>query len=143
MAGTMTNTVRDVMSGDPVCLDPHTTLCEAAERMAERDIGDILIIDDAGLQGIVTDRDMVIRALARHLDPETTTISEIVSGNIVTIEPDDSIDRAVELMRRHAVRRLPVCSAGEPIGIVSIGDLAQTRDPRSALADISTAAPNT
>jgi CBS domain-containing protein len=130
------------MTGDPVCLDARATLCEAAERMAERDIGDILVLDGDDLIGIVTDRDIVVRALARHLNPEQATVSEILSGDIVTIAPDDTIDRAVELMRERAVRRLPVCSGGEPIGVLSIGDLAGARDPNSALADISTAQPN-
>lgn len=136
-----TNTVREMMTDNPICLDPHTTLCEAAEMMAERDIGDILVVDDGGLLGILTDRDIVIRALARHLDPEQTTVSEILSGNMITLTPDDSIEHAIELMRDHALRRLPVCSGGEAIGIISIGDLAQIRDPHSALADISTAEP--
>ena len=138
----MANTVRDVMSGDPVCLAPQTTLTEAAERMAERDIGDVLIVDDSGLCGIVTDRDIVVRALARHLDPEQATIGEICSGELVTVEVDDSIEQAVDLMRQRALRRLPVVSGGEPVGVVSIGDLAESRDPTSALADISTAMPN-
>jgi CBS domain-containing protein len=138
----MANIVRDVMSGDPVCLDPGTSLCEAAERMAERDIGNVLVVDDGGLRGIVTDRDIVVRALAQHRDPEQTTIGEILSGDVVTVEVGDSIEYAVDLMRERALRRLPVCADGEPIGIISIGDLAETRDPASALADISTAPAN-
>jgi CBS domain-containing protein len=138
----MTNTVRDVMSGDPVCLDPGTTLNEAAERMAERDIGAVLVVGDGNLRGIVTDRDIVVRALARHLDPERTPVDEILSGDVVTVELDDSIEQAVELMRERAIRRLPVTSGGEPVGILSLGDLAEQRDPTSALADISTAQPN-
>lgn len=138
----MPNTVREVMTGDPVCLDTHATLCEAAEQMAERDIGDVLVLDGDNLVGIVTDRDIVVRALARHLDPEEATVSEILSGDIVSITADDSIDHAIELMRERALRRLPVCDGNEPIGVLSIGDLAEARDPSSALADISTAQPN-
>jgi CBS domain-containing protein len=138
----VTNTVRDVMTGDPVCLDTDATLTEAAECMADRDIGDVLILDGDTLVGIVTDRDIVVRALARHLDPEQSTVSQILSGDVISVTPDDSIDHAVELMRERAIRRLPVCMGSEPIGVVSIGDLAETRDPSSALADISTAQPN-
>lgn len=138
----MVNTVREIMTGDPVCLDPGASLCEAAERMAERNVGDVLVVSGGGLRGIVTDRDIVIRALARHLDPEQITIGDIISGDVATVEPDDSIEYAIDLMRERAVRRLPVCMGDEPIGVLSIGDLAESRDPSSALADISTAPPN-
>lgn len=142
MTNTMTRLVRDVMTDNPICLTPDATLCEAAERMAESDIGDVLIVDDDGLRGILTDRDIVIRGLARHLDPEESTVEEILSDEVITIEPGDTIERAITLMRENALRRLPVCDGDEPIGMVSIGDLAQTRDPRSALADISSARPS-
>ena len=138
----MPNTVRELMTADPVCLDSQATISEAAQEMADRDIGDILVLDGDDLVGIVTDRDIVVRALARHLDPEQSTLSEILSGDMVTIAPDDSLDRAVQLMRTRALRRLPVCAGNEPIGMLSIGDLAEARDPNSALADISSARAN-
>lgn len=107
--------------------------------MRENDIGDVLISDQDPMCGVLTDRDIVIRALAEGRDPASTMAGEIASSNLVTVSPDDPVDRAVELMPAHAVRRLPVCHDGRPVGIVSIGDLAIEQDPRSALADISAA----
>ncbi len=138
----MAQLVRDVMSDSPVCLSEDTTINEAARSMRDRNIGDILVIDGDRISGMITDRDIVVRALAAGRDPNGTTIAEIVTRDLVTIAPDDPIDRAVELMRRHSIRRLPVCQDGRPIGVVSIGDLAIERDPGSALADISNAPAN-
>lgn len=138
----MARTVREVMTGDPVCLAQETTLNEAARRMADRDIGDVLVTDGDALRGLVTDRDIVVRALARGQDPAQTTLGEIVSGDVVTVEPDESIVRAVDVMRERAVRRLPVCEGTRPVGVVTIADIAQAENPRSVLADISAAPPN-
>jgi CBS domain-containing protein len=112
--------------------------------MRERDIGDVIVLDDTNARvcGIVTDRDIVVRALAEERDPRETTIASICSQDLTTIEPTDSVDTAVKLMRGKAVRRLPVMEGGKAVGIVSIGDLAEKFDQRSALADISSAAPN-
>ena len=138
----MAATVRDVMTSNPICLDPGTTLMEAARTMAERDIGDVLVVDGANLVGIVTDRDVVVRAVAAGLDPRTTRLNEIVTRDPVTIDPDQPVTRAAELMRENATRRLPVVEGDRPAGIVSLGDLAKERDPGSVLADISSAPAN-
>ena len=119
-----------------------TTLIDAAAQMREYDIGDVLITEQDRILGVLTDRDIVVRGLAGGKDPARTTAGEIASGHLVTVAPDDPVSRAVELMREHAVRRLPVCQDGRPVGIVSIGDLAVEQDPRSALADISAAPAN-
>jgi len=138
----MAATVRDVMTANPVCLEPGTTLMEAARTMAERDIGDVLVAENTGLIGIVTDRDIVVRAVAAGLDMRTTRLGEIVTRDLVTIEPDEPVSRAAELMRENAARRLPVVEGDRPAGIVSLGDLAMEREPGSVLADISVAPAN-
>ena len=138
----MARVVREAMSTEPICLTSSTTLIDAAVQMREYDIGDVLITDQDRIYGVLTDRDIVIRALAEGRDPASTTAGEIASRQLVTVSPDDPVSRAVELMREHAVRRLPVCQDGRPVGIVSVGDLAIKQDPRSALADISAAAAN-
>ena len=138
----MARVVREAMSTEPICLTSSTTLIDAAVQMREYDIGDVLITDQDRIYGVLTDRDIVIRALAEGRDPASTTAGEIASRQLVTVSPDDPVNRAVELMREHAVRRLPVCQDGRPVGIVSVGDLAIKQDPRSALADISAAAAN-
>ena len=86
--------------------------------------------------------DIVVRVVAEGRDPRATRIEDIASRDLTAVSPDDPVDRAVELMRERAVRRLPVVKRGKVVGIVSIGDLAVERDPGSALADISAAPPN-
>jgi CBS domain-containing protein len=112
--------------------------------MRANDIGDVIASDDkGGITGIVTDRDIVVRVVAEGRDPSATPIEDIASRDLTAVSPDDPVERAVELMRERAVRRLPVVKRGKVVGIVSIGDLAVERDPGSALADISAAPPNT
>jgi CBS domain-containing protein len=112
--------------------------------MRANDIGDVIVVDDNGkLTGIVTDRDIVVRVVAEGRDPRATRLGDIASRELTVLAPDDPVERAVELMRERAIRRLPVVEQGKPVGIVSIGDLALDRDPDSALADISAAPPNT
>ena len=85
---------------------------------------------------------MVIRAIAEGKEPFSTTLADICSQDLSTVSPTDSIDHAVQLMRQKALRRLPVVENGHPVGMVSLGDLAQNRDPQSALGEISAARPN-
>jgi CBS domain-containing protein len=135
-------TVRDVMTTTVVYLPSDTTLAEAARTMREQDIGDVVVADGTTLTGLVTDRDIVVRAVAERFDPASTTIGEIVSRDLVTVRPEDSIHSAALLMRDNAVRRVLVCDEQGLVGIVSIGDLAEEIDPDSVLGGISRAAGN-
>lgn len=140
----MAECIRDVMTTNPQTLPESTTVREAAEAMRANDIGDVVVVDDNGkLSGILTDRDIVVRVVAEGRDPRATRIGDIASRDLTAVSPDDPVDRAVQLMRDKAIRRLPAVDKGKPVGIVSIGDLALDRDPGSALADISAAPPNT
>jgi CBS domain-containing protein len=138
----MAQTVSEVMTEKPVALQAGTTLVEAAQAMRDHDVGSVLVLQDDSIRGIVTDRDIVVRAVAEGRDPSHTVLVEIASETLVSISPDDPVDRAVTLMREHAVRRLPVVDSGRPIGIVSLGDLAVERDAESALGQISASSPN-
>ncbi|MCB5164991.1 CBS domain-containing protein [Streptomyces bambusae] len=138
----MSEKIREVMTGRLVTAAPQLSVAQAARRMRDEDIGDVLVVDDGRLKGVVTDRDLVVRVLAEGKEPEDTTVADVCSEATVTIGPDDDVDKAVELMRTHALRRLPVVEQDRPVGIVSLGDLAMDRDSTSALADISAAAPN-
>jgi CBS domain-containing protein len=142
MAAHTTQTVRDVMTLKVTTLPISASLRDAARAMRDANIGDVLVVKNGNLCGIVTDRDMVVRAIAEGREPASTTLADICSGELTTVSPTDSIDHAVQLMRQKALRRLPVVEKGHPIGIVSIGDLAQNRDPHSALGEISAAPPN-
>jgi CBS domain-containing protein len=138
----MAQKIQDIMStGVATC--PHTaTIVEAAQRMRDQDIGNVLVERDGDLCGLVTDRDIVVRAVAQGDTGTGTTIGEICSQELTTVKPNDDVETAVRLMREKAIRRLPVVENGKPVGIVSLGDLAIERDEQSALADISEAAPN-
>jgi CBS domain-containing protein len=99
-------------------------------------------VDGDEVRGIVTDRDIAVRAVADGRGPETP-LSDVLSGQVVTVAPDDRVEKVVDLMREHAVRRIPVVEGGRLAGVISIGDLAIERDSDSALADISAARENT
>ena len=117
-------------------------MTDVARIMRDEDIGAVLVTDEDRLRGLVSDRDLVVRALAEGDDPGQTTVASACSDDLVTVGPDDELDVAVRVMREHAVRRVPVVEEGRPVGIVSLGDLAVERDPDSALGDISAARPN-
>jgi CBS domain-containing protein len=138
----MAQTVREVMMPNPLAVDSRSTVETAAQVMRENDIGDVLVTEDGVLRGILTDRDIVVRAVAAGRHPSATATGEVCSAAIQTVSADDDTTQAAEIMRQHALRRLPVIDESQLVGIVSIGDLAVAADPQSALADISAAPPN-
>ncbi|WP_017537497.1 MULTISPECIES: CBS domain-containing protein [Nocardiopsis] len=138
----MAETVREVMTTPPYTASPGTTLREVARIMRDKDIGDVLITEDGRLRGLVTDRDVAVRCVAEGADCAQETVERAFTGQTVTVGPQTRVGEAVRLMREHSVRRLPVVEEGRPLGVVSLGDLAVERDPRSALADISAAEGN-
>ena len=135
--------VSDVMTRQVVYLSAETPLDEAARVMKESDIGDVVVTDGATLTGMLTDRDIVVRAVAERADPGTTTIGSIITREVVMIEQHCTASEAAALMRERNIRRVLVCDSDRKlVGIVSLGDLAMQLDPQSALSDISEAAPN-
>ena len=139
----MAQKISEVMSSDPISIPLNESVREAARVMRDADIGDVIVLDESQkVCGIVTDRDITIRLVADGWDPIETRLGEIVTRDVVTLSPDDSVDDAVRLMSEKAIRRLPITQDGKPVGIVSLGDLAVTQDPESALADISASPPD-
>ena len=134
--------LRDVMTPDPTICRSYTTARDAATLMRDQDIGDVLVQDEGGPLGIVTDRDIVTRAIAAGRDPSDVRLGEICTPNIRTVSIDTPVDEVIRVMSDTAVRRLPVTDGDTPIGIVAIGDLAIDRDRSSLLGDISAAPPN-
>lgn len=138
----MPQKVRDVMTKNPLTLPVGATVEQAAVSMRDGNIGDVLVTtDDGELVGIVTDRDIVVRALAEGLDPKRAKLDDVLSERLVTISPDQDVADAVRVMREEHIRRVPVMENGKAVGIVALGDLAEARDPRSALGEISSAPP--
>ncbi|MEV3987639.1 CBS domain-containing protein [Streptomyces sp. NPDC049837] len=138
----MARKIREVMTADPLAVGPQTSVVEVARLMRDEDIGAVLVTEGGQLRGLVTDRDLVVRVLCRGGNAEDHSVADACSAEVVSVTPDDDIRRAVDLMRRHALRRLPVVEEGRPVGIVSLGDLAVERDTDSALSEISAADPN-
>jgi CBS domain-containing protein len=136
--------VRDVMTPVPETVSLRTSLAAAARLMADGDIGDVIVIEPETerVAGIITDRDIAIRAVAEGRNPDSTTVEEIFSRDLAAVSPADSVGRVLELMEDLKVRRLPVVEADRAVGIVSLGDLAVETNVGSALAEISAAAPD-
>ena len=120
--------VRDIMTTDVATATPDTTLEDIATMMREEDTGAIPVLDGDELVGIITDRDIVIRCIAEGKDPVETTVGDVLTEGLETIEPDADVQHAHSLMSRRQVRRLPVVDDGEFIGIISIGDIAVKSD---------------
>ncbi|HVK74947.1 MAG TPA: CBS domain-containing protein [Kofleriaceae bacterium] len=138
----MAQLVREVMTKNPVTLSSTASILDAAKKMKEGDIGGVIVTKNNQMCGIVTDRDIVVRAVAEEKNPQQITLEEVCSQDVTSVSPDDDVSKAVQLMRDKAVRRLPVTDKGKPVGIVSLGDLAQNLDRKSALGEISAKPPN-
>jgi CBS domain-containing protein len=118
-------TARDIMSTDPRCIGENETLVDAARLMVELDVGALPICgEDDRLKGMLTDRDIVVKCIARGGDPASATAGSLAEGRPVTIGADDDIRDALTLMEQHQVRRLPVIDGHDLVGIISQADIA-------------------
>ena len=138
----MDDKVRHVMTPDPITVQVTDPLIAAAKQMRDADVGAVIAVEGSAVRGLVTDRDLTVRGIAEDLDPRTTRIGDLVTHDLVAVSADDDVETAVELMRTHAVRRLPVMDGEQVVGMVSLGDVAVAQDSHSALADISAEEPN-
>jgi predicted transcriptional regulator len=139
----MAKKVRDLMSKQPIKVPSSSPIGEAARRMRAANVGAIIVEEDGHSCGVVTDRDIAVRAVADARDLEHTPVSAICSKVLITVSPDDDIDQAIQVMRDRAIRRvLVVDSRNDTVGILSLGDLAIERDSKSVLGRISAAPPN-
>jgi CBS domain-containing protein len=138
----MAQSIREVMTTNPECVSGDTPVVDAAKLMRDKDFGGVLCLDDDQVSGFLTDRDIAVRVVAEGKDPQSTTVKDVATTDLHTLSPDDSVEDAIELVRKHNVRRVPVIEGAKPVGIVSIGDLALERDKKSALADMSGAPAN-
>jgi CBS domain-containing protein len=117
--------IADVMTRRVVYLAGDTTLDEAAQAMRDQAIGDVVVTHGPTMAGLVTDRDIVVRAIAEGLPPNTTTLESIASREVIMVEQSATVEEAVQVMRERGVRRLLVCDADRNlVGIVSLSDLA-------------------
>jgi signal-transduction protein with cAMP-binding, CBS, and nucleotidyltransferase domain len=134
--------VRDLMTPGPIAVDYHQTVAEAARVMRDWGVGAVLVVSDQAVRGLVTDRDLVVRAVAESKGPDEP-VGPLSTGDLIGVDAGADVAEAVRLMREHSVRRLPVIEGGQVTGVVSLGDLSLEDDPASALAVISAAHPST
>jgi CBS domain-containing protein len=129
----MAKTARDIMSGGAECAGENETLEDAAKKMAELDVGALPICgEDDRLKGMITDRDIVVKAVAQGQSVSETRVGSLGDGKPVTIGADDSIEEAIRTMAEHKVRRLPVIDGHELIGVVSQADIATNASDEDA-----------
>jgi CBS domain-containing protein len=122
----MHKSIQEAMTSNPTTVGPTNTVAEAAQIMKSEDVGSLPIAESGKLAGVITDRDIAIRIVAEGRDPETT-VGDIASKDVVTIDPEQSIEDAARLMAEHQVRRLPVVEEdGRLVGILAQADIAQT-----------------
>jgi CBS domain-containing protein len=120
----MAKSVRDAMTENPRSIGVSASVVEAARLMREEHIGSLPITDDEALVGMITDRDITTRVVAEAADPQTTSAGDVCSRDIISVEPDNDLEEALQLMGRHQVRRLPVVENGRLVGIVAQADIA-------------------
>ncbi|MDQ3451775.1 MAG: CBS domain-containing protein [Actinomycetota bacterium] len=126
----MAKTAREIMTGGTECVQEDETLVDAARKMQQLDVGALPICgNDNRLKGMLTDRDIVVKAIAEGRDPSSVTAAELATqSEVVTIGADDSIDEALATMKQHKVRRLPVIDGHDLVGVVSQADIAANLD---------------
>jgi CBS domain-containing protein len=117
--------IREVMTPAPETIQADRSASDAAKKMKEADAGMIPVMDNGNLLGTVTDRDIAVRVVAEGKDPQSTTVGEIASRDVVTVQPDESLDDALKKMAKHQVRRLPVVEDGRLVGVVAQADVAR------------------
>lgn len=133
--------LKDVMTDDLKSVDRNTLVDEAAELMRECDIGALPVCEGAGIVGIITDRDIVLRSVSADSPPSGVTCGDIMSSAIISGSPDMDVREAAKIMSANQIRRLPVVESGKLVGMVSLGDIAvepkMVNEAGEALNDIS------
>jgi CBS domain-containing protein len=129
----MATRASEIMTKDVTVITEDESVREAAQRLAQDDVGALPICDsNKQIKGMLTDRDIVVQVIARGKDVNTTRAKDMEQGEIVMLRPDDSIQHACDLMAQHQVRRLPVVDNGRVLGMVSQADVAKSVSPEDA-----------
>ncbi len=124
----MGRSVREVMTENPLAIDPSDSVVKAARMMREEDIGSLPVTENGRLYGMITDRDVTTRVVADEVDLGSVSVRDIASAGAITVEPDTDLDEALRLMAHHQVRRLPVVENGRLVGIVTQADVAHEEE---------------
>ena len=126
----MAKSIRDAMTQDPRSLGASESVVDAAQLMRAEDIGSLPITEDEQLLEMLTDRDITTRVVSEATDPKTTSVGDVCSRDVVSIDADKDHEEALALMARHQVRRLPVVEDGKLVGIVAQADIARVEDEK-------------
>ena len=122
----MPKVARDVMTPNAECIGENDTLLDAAKKMADRGFGAMPICgEDNRLKGMLTDRDIVVKAIAAGKDPASTRAGELGEGKPITIGADDPLEETLQTMAKYKIRRLPVIDGHDLVGIVAVADVAR------------------
>lgn len=121
----MPSRVQDLMTPHPATIAPNASVREAAQLMLQHDVGPLPVVEGGKLVGIVTDRDLVVRVLADGRDPDSTQVKEACSRDPLTVSPEDSLERTLQLLAENQVRRVPVVDDERLVGIVAQADIAR------------------
>lgn len=135
-------TVASIMTVVPVTLPEDAKLTDAARVMRDNSVGSVMVVRNRKLYGIITDRDIVVRALAAGSEADAVPVGEFCTPDPVTVQESDDVDTVIAIMRDRAVRRVPVVQDGKPVGMLSFGDLAVKRGDMPVLADICAVPPD-
>jgi CBS domain-containing protein len=130
------------MTRNPVTLSADSSVVEAAKAMKDMKIGTVVVMDQDRPCGIVTDRDIAVRAVATGRDPSNTRLADICSHDLRAVRPDQSVEDAMQVMKSHDVKRVLVMSDSKLEGILSLGDLSRQGEGEDVQEDISRAEPN-
>jgi CBS domain-containing protein len=137
----MAESIRDVMTSNPCTIDAEQTVAYAAKMMREEDVGLAPIVEGDKLVGMLTDRDITVRVVAEGKDANAVKVSEVASGELLTVNPQQDLDEALRMMAKHQVRRLPVVEEdGRLVGVVAQADVAREGDAEATgrlVAEIS------
>jgi CBS domain-containing protein len=121
----MADTIRDLMAESPAKVEPSDSIEDAAKKMRENDVGSLLVVEDDELKGIITDRDIVIKAIAEGVDPASMTAEQLAQGKPAYVEANSDISEVLDLMQRRQVKRVPVVEDHRLVGMISEADLAR------------------
>jgi signal-transduction protein with cAMP-binding, CBS, and nucleotidyltransferase domain len=131
----MAQSVEQLMTPHPIVVDEATPIVHCARLMDDREIGALGVMREGEIVGVLTDRDIAVRAVARERDLKATTAGDIASPNVVSVPPSATVDEAEARMIERAVRRVfIVADDGRPVGILTLDDLVALRDPQSIVA---------
>ena len=121
--------IRDVMTSNPATAEPSMSAVDAARRMIQEKVGPLPVVDGERLVAMVTDRDLIARVVAEGRDPQSVTVEEIASRDLVTGQPDQDVDEARQLLAEHGLDRLAVVEGDRLVGIVSEADIRRDEGP--------------